>query len=242
MVDAVPTSSASPAGPPTHRYNAALAAEIERRWQDRWDAEGTFYTPNPTGPLSEGFEAVAGLPKMFVMDMFPYPSGSGLHVGHPLGYIATDVFARFKRMTGHNVLHTMGYDAYGLPAEQHAMATGQHPRINTEANVATMRRQLRRLGLGHDSRRSVSTTDRQFLEFTQRIFLKIFNAWFDPQASNRLGGLGAARPIGELIAQYQNGSRVPTVGLHTDGSRVPDDGRAWSSLTKPEQRSAETVE
>ncbi len=210
---------------PAHRYGAALAAEIEARWQDRWEAEGTFHTPNPTGPLSEGFDAVRTRPKMFVMDMFPYPSGAGLHVGHPLGYIATDVFARFKRMTGFNVLHTMGYDAYGLPAEQHAMATGQHPRINTEANVANMRRQLRRLGLGHDPRRSVSTTDREFLEFTQRIFLRIFNAWFDPDATNRMGGLGAARPITDLVEQFASGAR-PT-----------PDGRPWNLLTVGEQRS-----
>jgi leucyl-tRNA synthetase len=207
-----------------HRYGAVLAGEIEAKWQDRWDETGTFHTSNPTGPLSVGFEPMIGKPKMFVMDMFPYPSGAGLHVGHPLGYIATDVFARFKRMSGFNVLHTMGYDAYGLPAEQHAMATGQHPRINTEANVANMRRQLRRLGLGHDPRRSVSTTDRDFLEFTQRIFLKIFDAWFDPTAKNRLGGSGAARHIDELVAEY------------ADGSRQTPDGRAWSALTVAEQR------
>jgi leucyl-tRNA synthetase len=217
-------SSPSSIDLPVHRYNAALADRIETAWQDRWDAEGTFNTPNPTGPLSVGFEAVAGRPKLFVMDMFPYPSGAGLHVGHPLGYIATDVFARFKRMTGYNVLHTMGYDAYGLPAEQHAVATGQHPRINTESNVATMRRQLRRLGLGHDARRSVSTTDREFLEFTQRIFLKIFNSWFDPEAPNRLGGLGAARPIDDLIQQFASGVR-PT-----------PDGTEWAALAEAEQR------
>ena len=91
--------------------------------------------------------------------MFPYPSGAGLHVGHPLGYIGTDVYARFERMTGYNVLHAMGYDAFGLPAEQYAVQTGQHPRVTTEANIATMRRQLRALGLGHDPRRSVATTD-----------------------------------------------------------------------------------
>jgi leucyl-tRNA synthetase len=206
------------------RYNAKLAEQIEATWQDRWDAEGTFNTPNPVGPLSEGFSNVAGRPKQFVMDMFPYPSGAGLHVGHPLGYIATDVYARFMRMTGYNVLHTMGYDAYGLPAEQHAMATGQHPRINTESNIATMRRQLRRLGLGHDRRRSVATTDLDFLEFTQRIFLKIFNAWFDPEATNRLGGTGAARHIDKLVNQFEQGTR-PT-----------PDGRAWATLTEAERR------
>ena len=149
-------------GLPPFRYNAQLATSIESGWQDRWEAEGTFNTPNPVGPLSDGFEAVKDQPKLFVMDMFPYPSGAGLHVGHPLGFIGTDVFSRFKRMTGHNVLHTMGFDAFGLPAEQYAMQTGTHPRSTTEANIATYRRQLRQLGLGHDKRRSVSTTDTEF--------------------------------------------------------------------------------
>ncbi len=209
---------------PPYRYGARLAGEIEARWQDRWDAEGTFHTPNPVGPLAQGFDDVRGAPKLFVMDMFPYPSGAGLHVGHPLGYIATDVYSRFKRMTGHNVLHTMGYDAYGLPAEQHAVATGQHPRLNTEANIEIMARQLRRLGLGHDPRRAVRTTDRDFLEFTQRIFLRIFNSWFDESATNRLGGQGAARPIDDLIAELAAGTR-PT-----------PDGRAWASLSEAERR------
>ena len=108
--------------------------------------------------------------------MFPYPSGKGLHVGHPLGYIATDVVARFTRMTGKNVLYTMGYDAFGLPAEQYAVQTGQHPRISTEANIANMRRQLRRLGLSHDPRRSLATIDADYVRWTQWIFLKIFNS------------------------------------------------------------------
>ena len=136
---------------PKHRYTAALANEIERKWQDRWESEHTFWAPNPEGPLSEGFERVADREKLYVLDMFPYPSGAGLHVGHPLGYIGTDVYARFKRMTGFNVLHAMGYDAFGLPAEQYAVQTGQHPRVTTEANIANMQRQLRALGLGHDS-------------------------------------------------------------------------------------------
>ncbi len=209
---------------PAYRYGAGLAREIEARWQDRWDAEGTFHAPNPTGPLSDGFADVEHSTKLFVMDMFPYPSGAGLHVGHPLGYIATDVFARFKRMTGHNVLHTMGYDAYGLPAEQHAVATGQHPRINTENNIEIMARQLRRLGLGHDQRRAVRTTDRDFLEFTQRVFLRIFNAWFDADATNPLGGTGGARPIDELIGSFAS------------GVRATPDGRGWSAMSEAEQR------
>ena len=219
-------SAADPGDIPKYRYGAALADDIEARWQAWWEQNATFAAPNPVGPLagSTVAGAIVGRPKLFVMDMFPYPSGTGLHVGHPLGYIATDVYARFKRMTGYNVLHTMGYDAYGLPAEQHAMSTGEHPRINTELNVATMRRQLRRLGLGHDQRRSVSTTDIEFLEFTQRIFLRIFNSWYDPQATNPLGGPGAARPISELIARYEV------------GTTLPDDGRSWATLSPTVRR------
>src|SRR5436190_1600498 len=162
-----------------YRYNARLANEIEQRWQDRWEKERTFWTPNPTGPLADGYERVADRSKLYVLDMFPYPSGAGLHVGHPLGYIGTDVYARFQRMTGHNVLHAMGYDAFGLPAEQYALETGQHPRVTTDQNIATMRRQLRRLGLGHDPRRGVSTTDVHYYRWTQWIFLQMFNAWYD---------------------------------------------------------------
>jgi leucyl-tRNA synthetase len=187
MADPEPTSEDLP----KFRYTAALANEIEARWQDRWEEEGTYHAPNPTGLLREGFERVAERPKLFVLDMFPYPSGVGLHVGHPLGYIGTDVFARFKRMTGFNVLHAMGYDAFGLPAEQYAVETGQHPRVTTEANIANMRRQLRAMGLGHDDRRSVATTDVAYYRWTQWIFLQIFNAWYDADA-------GRARPIAEL--------------------------------------------
>lgn len=125
-----------------HRYTAAMAADIEARWQDFWDAEGTYEAPNPSGDLA-GDPELAAKPKKFIMDMFPYPSGAGLHVGHPLGYIATDVYARHQRMSGHNVLHTLGFDAFGLPAEQYAVQTGTHPRISTEANMENMRVQLR---------------------------------------------------------------------------------------------------
>src|SRR5690606_22907836 len=178
----------------THRYTSELARRIETAWQDRWEAEGTFHAPNPVGDLAGdgGGAHNADGEKFFLMDMFPYPSGAGLHVGHPLGYIATDAVGRFQRMQGRNVLHTMGYDAFGLPAELHAISTGEHPRDNTLANIANMRRQLRRLGLAHDSRRSFATIDPDFVKWTQWIFLQIFNSWYDPEA-------GKARPISELI-------------------------------------------
>jgi leucyl-tRNA synthetase len=164
---------------PPFRYTAALAGRIERAWQDRWEREGTFHAPNPVGSLRDGFEQVRDRPKFFVNDMFPYPSGDQLHVGHPLGFIGTDVYGRYLRMNGHNVLHTMGFDAFGLPAEQFAIQSGQHPRVSTERNIRAFRRQLRRLGLAHDPRRSVVTSDASYYRWTQWIFLQIFNAWYD---------------------------------------------------------------
>ncbi len=193
------------------RYDAALAAEIEAHWQQFWNENGTFHTPNPAGKLADGFDRVADAPKFFALDMFPYPSGSGLHVGHPLGYIGTDVLARFKRMTGHNVLHTMGYDAFGLPAEQYAIETGQHPRTTTESNIANMSRQLARLGLGHDSRRVIATTDVDYYRWTQWIFLQLFNAYYDHT-------LGRARPIEELISALDAGNREPDEGTMPAGA------------------------
>ncbi|MFE6036177.1 leucine--tRNA ligase [Streptomyces sp. NPDC056452] len=198
-----------------HRYTAAMAADIEARWQDFWDAEGTYEAPNPTGDLADNPE-LAAKPKKFIMDMFPYPSGAGLHVGHPLGYIATDVYARHQRMTGHNVLHTLGFDAFGLPAEQYAVQTGTHPRASTEANMENMKVQLRRLGLGHDKRRSFATIDADYYKWTQWIFLQIFNSWYDTEADR-------ARPIAELVAQFESGER-PT-----------PDGREWNALSTAER-------
>jgi leucyl-tRNA synthetase len=205
-----------------HRYTAELAGAIEVAWQDRWESEGTFRAPNPAGPWAEP-EQVAGRDKLLVLDMFPYPSGAGLHVGHPLGYIATDVYARYHRMTGRNVLHALGYDAFGLPAEQYAVQTGAHPRTTTEANMVTMRRQLRRLGLGHDDRRSISTIDPDYYRWTQWIFLQIHNSWYDPDAERADGGRGRARPIADLVAAFEAGER-PT-----------PDGRPWAQLTESEQ-------
>jgi leucyl-tRNA synthetase len=213
---------AHPDDQPPFRYDARLANEIEEHWQERWRAAGTFNTPNPCGPLDAGFGRVAGLPKFYIMDMFPYPSGAGLHVGHPLGYIGTDVYARYLRMTGHNVLHPFGYDAFGLPAEQYALDTGQHPAITTQHNIANMRRQLRRLGLGHDTRREFATTDVSYYRWTQWIFLKIFNSWFDPTAQR-------ARPIEELTARFESGVRPPA------GEANPD-GLPWAELTALQRR------
>ncbi|HHT31468.1 MAG TPA: class I tRNA ligase family protein, partial [Corynebacterium sp.] len=156
---AAPTGAASAEAEGTgHRYTPGVAARVEADWQQRWTERGTFHAPNPVGDLAPADGAELPKDKLFVQDMFPYPSGVGLHVGHPLGYIATDVFARFHRMRGANVLHTLGYDAFGLPAEQFAVQTGTHPRVTTEANIANMERQLGRLGLGHDKRRAFATT------------------------------------------------------------------------------------
>ena len=200
-----------------HRYTAELANTIEQKWQAHWREHGTFNAPNPVGDLATGEE----LPKdkLNVQDMFPYPSGAGLHVGHPLGYIATDVYARYNRMLGKNVLHTLGYDAFGLPAEQYAIQTGTHPRTTTEANIENMTRQLDQLGLGHDRRRAVATTDPEFYKWTQWIFLQIYNAWFDEEQQK-------ARPIEDLVRDLMS------------GARTTKDGRNFRDLTTEEKHKA----
>jgi leucyl-tRNA synthetase len=209
-----------------YRYTADMAETIELAWQDRWEEEGTFHAPNPAGPWAEP-DKVAGREKLLVLDMFPYPSGAGLHVGHPLGYIATDVFARYHRMTGKNVLHCLGYDAFGLPAEQYAVQTGEHPRKTTEENMVVMKRQLRRLGLGHDDRRTIATIDPGYYKWTQWIFTQIYNSWYDPEAVRPDGGKGRARPISELVAELEK----------EGGSRwaMGSDGRPWAQLNDVER-------
>lgn len=201
---------------PRYRYTAELAGRIEKTWQDNWASWGTFNVFNPVGSLAPPDRSAVPADKLFVQDMFPYPSGEGLHVGHPLGYIATDVYARYFRMAGRNVLHALGFDAFGLPAEQYAVQTGTHPRTRTEANIVNFRRQLGRLGFGHDNRRSFSTTDVEFYKWTQWIFLQIYNAWFDTAANK-------ARPIAELLAEFDS------------GARQLDDGRDWSTLSAGER-------
>jgi leucyl-tRNA synthetase len=202
---------------PPFRYTASLAGEIETHWQDYWEEHGTFRAPNPVGALADPDHPRSGAEKLYVMDMFPYPSGAGLHVGHPLGYIGTDSYTRYARMVGFNVLHPMGFDAFGLPAEQYAVQTGTHPRKTTEANVERYRGQLRRLGLAYDNSRMFATTDVEYYRWTQWIFLQIFNSWYDPKKRQ-------ARPIEELVKAYASGRR-----------KTPD-GRKWSKLSDVERR------
>jgi leucyl-tRNA synthetase len=159
--------------------------KIEKHWQDQWAQSGAY-------KVRDDFAK----PKYYVLDMFPYPSGSGLHVGHPLGYIASDIFARYKRNKGFNVLHPMGYDAFGLPAEQYALETGQHPAVTTERNIHNFREQLDNIGFSYDWSRQVNTSDPKYYRWTQWIFLQLYNAFFDRKAAK-------ARPISELIAGFE---------------------------------------
>ena len=160
---------------------------IEKKWQRYWDEHKTFEVSN----LPDGSK-----PKMYVLDMFPYPSGAGLHVGHPEGYTATDIVARFKRMKGFHVLHPMGYDSFGLPAQQYAVEHGIHPRVTTERNIANIERQIKRFGFSYDWSRRLATTDPDYYRWTQWIFLQLFNSWFDPDAQK-------ARPISTLAEKLK---------------------------------------
>lgn len=174
---------------------------FESQWQNRWDLEKTFRTP---GPGDADFDA--SKPKFYVLDMFPYPSGAGLHVGHPEGYTATDILARFKRCRGFNVLHPMGWDAFGLPAEQYAIKTGQHPRVTTEANINNFRKQLQNLGFSYDWDREVDTTDPSYVRWTQWIFLQLYHSYFDETAQK-------AKPVSELEAKGWTREQIDAVRL-----------------------------
>jgi leucyl-tRNA synthetase len=195
--------------------------EFEPKWQQRWETEKTFRTP---GPGDEGFDPAK--PKYYVLDMFPYPSGAGLHVGHPEGYTATDILGRFKRMSGFNVLHPMGYDSFGLPAEQYAIKTGQHPAITTAANIENFRRQLKALGFAYDWDREIATTDPEYVRWTQWIFLQIYNSYFDPE-------LDKAQPISLLEDALSDQPRhLPSIeenpflfGLHQAWQKFDADTR-----------------
>ena len=152
--------------------------QIEPKWQALWDERQLFHASNPG---EKGFDPAK--PKFYVLDMFPYPSGAGLHVGHPEGYTATDIVARYKRLRGFNVLHPMGWDAFGLPAEQYAIKTGQHPAITTRENVVKFKSQLKRIGFSYDWQREINTTDPKYFKWTQWIFLQIYNSWFNPETN-----------------------------------------------------------
>lgn len=201
---------------------------IEPKWQQRWESEATHRAWNPGEelPASHPFAVRHGLggrvagptdlpPKFYILDMFPYPSGAGLHVGHPEGYTATDILARYRRARGFNVLHPMGWDAFGLPAEQYAIRTGQHPRRTTEANITTFKRQIRSLGFSYDWSREVDTTDPGYFRWTQWIFLRIYNAWFNPE-SQRAEPIGTLKYPAECVSEadrrvYRDGKRLAYV-------------------------------
>jgi leucyl-tRNA synthetase len=161
------------------RHKSYPFDQIEPKWQAIWEERQLFCVPNPG---EKNFDP--SKPKFYILDMFPYPSGAGLHVGHPEGYTATDILARYKRMRGFNVLHPMGWDAFGLPAEQYAIKTGKHPATTTRANIAKFKAQLKRIGFSYDWQREINTTDPRYYKWTQWIFLQIYNSWFNP-ATNR---------------------------------------------------------
>ena len=189
--------------------------EIERKWQAYWAANHTFKA-----------EVDNSKPKYYVLDMFPYPSGAGLHVGHPLGYIASDIYSRYKRLCGFNVLHPMGYDAFGLPAEQYAIQTGQHPAVTTEKNIARYREQMDRIGFSYDWSREVRTCDPEYYKWTQWAFLQMFGCWYDNAAQK-------ARPIAELEAAFaQGGSAAVDAAC---GDVEPFTAEQWASFSDKEK-------
>ena len=226
----------------TYAYN-----EIEPKWQEYWKSGKLFRAANPD-------ESGGKKPKFYILDFFPYPSGAGLHVGHPLGYIASDIIGRYKIMRGFNVLHPMGWDAFGLPAEQYAVETGIHPRITTQKNIETYKRQMNMIGLGYDWDREVATCDEDYYHWTQWIFLQIYNSWYDPEYRWRDSAgrevVGAARPIAQLpippevkahgdeaVEDYRDEHRLaylaevpvnwcPALGTVLSNEEVTNDGRS----------------
>jgi len=207
-----------------HRYTAALAETLETRWQKWWADHNTFVQPNPGEP---GFNA--GRPKFYCLDMFPYPSGAGLHVGHPEGYTATDIVCRYKRAKGFNVLHPMGWDAFGLPAEQYAIQTGVHPAITTKQAIENFRRQLQRFGFCYDWSREFGTIDPGYYKWTQWVFLKLYDSWFDPQAKK-------ARPIADLKAALASGAIATQINPAADTKGLDPAPASWSAASPAQQR------
>ena len=196
--------------------------EIEQKWKQYWKEQDIYRVDNPL-PGTES------KPKFYILDMFPYPSGAGLHVGHPLGYIATDIYARYKRLKGFNVLHPMGFDAFGLPAEQYAIETGQHPADTTEQNIRRYREQLDNIGFCYDWSREVRTSDPKYYKWTQWIFLELFHSWFDRR-------IGKARPISELIELFEKEGNGSVICPSDDAFCF--DSKTWKTWTAKEQRDA----
>ena len=189
--------------------------EIEKKWHDDWVAKQVYKV-----------EMDPSKPKYYVLDMFPYPSGAGLHVGHPLGYIASDIYSRYKRLRGFNVLHPMGYDAYGLPAEQYAIQTGQHPEITTRNNIARYREQLEKIGFCFDWSREVRTCDPIYYKWTQWAFQQMFNSYY-------CNDLQKARPISELVEAFEaNGTEGLNVACSEELSFTADEWKAKSEKEK----------
>jgi len=191
--------------------------EIENKWQKQWADSGVY-----------GVNIDPDKPKFYILDMFPYPSGSGLHVGHPLGYIATDIYGRYKTMKGFNVLHPMGFDAFGLPAEQYALQTGKHPASTTDQNIKRYKKQLSLIGLGYDWSREIRTNDPSFYKWTQWIFLELFNCWYN-KASDK------AERIEELILEFEQNGNVHVDAVSEEGPGEFD-GAAWQGSTEKEQQ------
>jgi leucyl-tRNA synthetase len=190
--------------------------EIEANWQKFWADHKTFAAKDDSTKE-----------KYYVLDMFPYPSGAGLHVGHPLGYIASDIVARFKRHKGFNVLHPMGYDSFGLPAEQYAIQTGQHPKITTENNIAVYRKQLDKIGFSFDWDREVRTSNPDYYRWTQWIFIQLFNSWYNKNTNK-------AEPISKLISEFEARGNA-NIHAHCDDDVKSFTPEAWKAFTEKER-------
>ncbi|MEK6676006.1 MAG: class I tRNA ligase family protein [Planctomycetota bacterium] len=226
--------SQEPSGIKPGRYDCRA---IETRWQKYWEENQSFRAINPSDSSAD-----TSRPKFYILDMFPYPSGAGLHVGHPLGYCATDIVARYKRMRGFNVLHPMGFDAFGLPAEQYAVETNVHPAITTQKNIEMYRRQLRMFGFSYDWKREFATSDPKYYKFTQWMFARMYDSWYDADCSwiDRDGRSqsGRARPIRELVAELESGrwGADPSLALVRDSHAMGF--RRWNTLTDKERSAA----
>ncbi|NQY28854.1 MAG: class I tRNA ligase family protein, partial [Flavobacteriaceae bacterium] len=196
----------------TYNFN-----EIENKWQKYWATNKTFKASNSTDK-----------PKYYVLDMFPYPSGAGLHVGHPLGYIASDIYARYKRHQGFNVLHPQGYDSFGLPAEQYAIQTGQHPAVTTQANVTRYREQLDKIGFSFDWSREVRTSDADYYKHTQWIFIQLYNSWYNNDTKK-------AEDIATLVAKFEVEGNA-TVNAVCDEDIQSFSATDWNAFSDKEQQ------